>query len=166
MPKEATKTARAYEWFLRKNQDWFVKILTQNKPPDIDQKLLTKQLDWWHVKMVRAAKQVCGVVVKQSLCFRSVRRTHANEWHFYNMKCEALDFQAIPNPLQHASERTIEHYLDKMANPGLKVRDVLARTDQAKITTLGPYMDYHWTPPGIDDIRVSGMVGAIKQMMV
>ena len=45
MPQEATKTARAYEWFLRKNQDWFVKILTQNKPPDIDQKLLTKQLD-------------------------------------------------------------------------------------------------------------------------
>ena len=127
MPLAATKTAWDYEWFIRKNQDWFVKILRQHKPPHIEQKLLAKQLDWWHNKVVRSAKQVLGMDGKVSICFRSVRRTHANEWYFYKTKCEAMNLEYIPNPLQHVSDRTISHYLDVVSNRKLKARHDMAQ---------------------------------------
>ena len=145
MPKKETKTGIDYEWFIHKRYKWFINALLGLKKENLKKEDMTPKLRWFHTAIIQKDLMMIKECAADgfSLCFRSIRRYHANHWYLYYERCLQLGVEPIPNPLQHNGTKTMQlHYIDVMKNTTMKERQKLIAIGKSTEKPMGTAFEY------------------------
>ena len=106
---------------------------------------MTPKLRWFHTALIQKDLMMINQRSADgfSLCFRSIRRYHANHWYSYYERCLQLGVEPIPNPLQHFGTKTMkQHYIDVVKNTMMKERQKLIAAGQSTEKPMGTEFEY------------------------